>query len=82
MTLASLGADRGVVLAAGPRPVLGSHDPAGASELAPYRAVGKLLAPLRLPDDELELLDIAGLATPAREHVRIVDARHDVSATK
>lgn len=58
--LSSLGDDRGVVLVAGAQPVVGSRDPARAAELAPYRAVGRLLAPLRLPDDIFDFLDVAG----------------------
>ncbi len=48
----------GIVIAAGPAPRF-------AGDLAPYHAVGRALAPLRLPDAAIELLDIAGLDDPA-----------------
>lgn len=58
--LSAFGDGKGVVLVAGTQPVVGSRDPARAEELAPYRAVGRLLAPLRLPDEIFDFLDVAG----------------------
>ena len=51
---------KGVILVAGPEPILGSRDPAQAAALAPYHAVGSRLAFLSLSDEDAEFLDFAG----------------------
>ncbi|WP_431261988.1 type VI immunity family protein [Roseateles chitinivorans] len=52
--------DGGVMLVAGPEPIVGSRDPADDGAMAPYRAIGQRLAGLRMPDDIVEMLDMEG----------------------
>lgn len=58
--IADIPGSGGLALVAGQEPIAGSSDPAKKAELRPYHSVGRALAPLRLPNDDLEFLDLAG----------------------
>ena len=49
------------ILIAGPKPQLGSRLPREVDRLQSYRDVGRALAPIRLPDEYLEHINIPGL---------------------
>lgn len=52
---------KGFALIAGPKPQLGSRLPREVDRLQSYRDVGRALAPIRLPDEYLEHINIPGL---------------------
>jgi hypothetical protein len=61
VSISDLASKHGLILRAGESPMPCSNDPANAHELIPYSSVGRATNPVRIPDEELEFVEVMGL---------------------
>lgn len=59
----NVGKDRGVLIIAGPAPILGSNEANQSSPLVAYKNIGQELRSIRVPDERIDFMEIIGLTT-------------------